>query len=221
MRKYSLLFILLSLAVSMQAIAQKLTEGKVVYEISFPEMELDEQTKSMMPTESVIYFKDNLMRMEMKMMGMSTIVINNQKDNSATTLMDLMGNKYSIRMSAEEIEKEKEKMSLPKYETKLSNETKVIAGYKCNKAVASTKDGNEIVIYYTKDIIAKNSNFNDQYKNVDGFPMEYQLTQNGMNMKLIAKTVSKEKVDPSMFTIPADYKPTTKEELGKMFGGKK
>jgi GLPGLI family protein len=219
MKKISLAVAVFCLFNVVLAKAQKIAEGKLTYEISFPDMEVDEQTKSMMPTESVIYFKDNLMRMEMKMMGMSTVVIGNQKDKSAITLMDMMGNKYAIKMTAEEIEKEKSKVNSPKYDVKLTDETKVIAGYKCKKAIASTKDGNEIVIFYTSEIAAKNQSFNDQYKGVDGFPMEYQMTQNGMNMKLVAKSVSREKVDDSKFTIPPDYKITTKEELAKMFGG--
>jgi GLPGLI family protein len=103
----------------------------------------------------------------------------------------------------------------------MTNETKEIAGFKCRKAIASQKDGGDIIIYCTNDIIAKNQGFADQYKGIEGFPMEYQMTQNGMNMKFVAKSVSKEKVDASKFTIPKDYKITTKEEIAKMFGGGK
>jgi len=219
MKKLSIILAVIGMFNVIHVQAQKLTDWKIVYEITFPDMEVDEQTKSMMPTESVIYIKENFLRMEMKMMCMSTVVISNQKDKSATTLMDMMGNKYAVKMTAEEIEKEKAKMNTPKYDTKLTDETKVIAGYKCKKAIASTKDGNDMVIYYTNDIVAKNQNFSDQYKGVEGFPMEYQMSQNGMNMKLLAKSVSKEKVDDAKFVIPSDYKLTTKEELAKMFGG--
>lgn len=204
------------------AFSQKISEGKIVYEISFPEMETDEQSKELMPTESVFYFKDNQIRMEMKMMGMSTVVISNSKDKSATTLMDLMGSKFAIKMTADDIEKEKEKMNGNiKMDVRITNETKNIAGYTCKKAIASSRDGGDITIYFTNDIIAKNQGFSDQYKGVDGFPMEYQMAQNGMNMKFTAKSVTKEKVDAAKFIIPKDYKLTTKEELAKMFGGTK
>ena len=214
--------LMITLLIALSALygqAQKLTEGKIVYEISFPDAELDEETLGMMPKESVIFFKDNMLRMEMKMMGMSTIVISNSKDQSATTLMDMMGNKYAIKMSAEEIEKEKAKLATQKFEVKTTSDTKEIAGFKCKKAIATTKDGQSLTIYYTNDILAKNQGFNDQYKGIEGFPMEYQLSQNGMNMKFMAKSAAKEKVDAEKFTIPAEYKLTTREELSKMFGG--
>ena len=38
-------------------------------------------------------------------------------------------------------------------------------------------------------------------------------------MKMIAKSVGKEKVDEKIFEIPADYKMMTKEEMKKMYGG--
>lgn len=221
MKKSTLPLLLISCLFSLSSIAQKLTEGKIVYEISYPEMELDDETKSMMPTESVIYFKDIFVRMEMKMMGMGTTVISNSKDKSATTLMDFMGNKYAIKMTAEDLEKEKAKISNSKLETKLTSETKDIAGYKCKKAIATTKEGSEIIIYYTNDIVAKNQGFSDQYKGIDGFPMEYQMSQGGLNMKLVAKNVSKEKVASDKFSVPSDYKITSKEEMSKMFGGDK
>lgn len=219
MKKHLVLSFILLLSATINTFAQKLTEGKIIYEISFPETEIDADQQEMMPKESMIFFKENLLRMEMKMMGMSTIVISNSKDNSATTLMDMMGNKYAIKMTAADIQKEKAKMTGSKYEIKLTTETKIIAGYKCKKAIATSKEGNDIVIYYTSEIIARNQGFNEQYKGIDGFPMEYQMSQNGMNMKFVAKSVSKEKVDSAKFGIPPEYKLTTKEELGKMFGG--
>jgi len=218
--KKSIFLLLLCLA-GTTTFAQKISEGKITFDISFPDMEPNDQMQSMMPTESVVYFKDNMIRMEMKMMGMNTVIISNHKDNSAITLMDMMGNKYAIRMTAEEIQKEKAKMTQTKYETKLTDETKMIAGYKCKKAIATGKDGNEIIIYYTNEIQAKNQAFADQYKGVDGFPMEYLITQNGMNMKFTAKSVSRDKVDSGLFAIPPDYKITSKEEMAKMFGGGK
>lgn len=221
MKKSIFTLLILNAVFYTHVIAQKISEGKLIYEISFPEMEHDDESKGMMPTESTVYFKENQIRMEIKMMGMSTVVISNSKDKSATTLMDMMGNKLAVKMTGAEIEKEKSKLNTNKYETRMTEETKVIAGLKCRKAIASQKDGSEIIIYCTNDIVATNQGFSDQYKGIEGFPMEYQLSQNGMNMKFMAKSVSKEKVDASKFAIPSDYKITTKEEISKMFGGGK
>lgn len=219
MKKTILSLLTFALIFSSPLFAQKLTEGKVVYEISFPEMDENEKANGMTPTEATLFFKENLLRMEMKIMGMGTVVISNSKDKSVTTLMDLMGNKLAIKMTGEEMAKERSKMTGSSYQTRLTSETKDIAGYRCKKALATNKDGNEITIYCTTDIMAVNLGFAEQYKGIDGFPMEYQMAQNGMNMKFVAKNVTKQKVDQSKFVIPSDYKITTKEELSKMFGG--
>src|SRR6187399_2450156 len=78
-----------------QLLAQeKLSEGKVIYEITYPDMEMDPQMAAMMPTESVVYFKGPLSRTETSMgMGISSATIVNSKTNEMTALTDMMGTK--------------------------------------------------------------------------------------------------------------------------------
>jgi hypothetical protein len=51
--------------------------------------------------------------------------------------------------------------------------------------------------------------------------MEYELTQQGMTMRMSVKSVTSEPVDDSNFTIPEGYKETTMEEFQKSMGGGK
>jgi hypothetical protein len=47
-------------------------------------------------------------------------------------------------------------------------------------------------------------------------PLEFEINaQNGMKLKMSAKSVSKESVLASKFDIPNDYKETTMEDLQK------
>jgi hypothetical protein len=55
---------------------EKLKEGKVTYEISYPEAEeMNDQMLAMMPTESVVYFKNGKMRSETKMGFGNTVML--------------------------------------------------------------------------------------------------------------------------------------------------
>jgi GLPGLI family protein len=201
--------------------AQKIDEGKVVFEISYPDADMPDEQMAMMPTESKMFFKDNQARIEMKMgMGMSQVMLFDNKNKMMTMLMDMMGNKIAVKMTEEDIKKRKEKEGKQDYDVKLTDETKEIAGYKCKKAVVTNKDGS-FDLYYTDQIAYKNGDWVSDFKGIDGFPLQYKITNNNLTMQMNAKSVSKEKVEDSMFKIPDDYKPMTSEELQKMYGGGK
>jgi GLPGLI family protein len=195
----------------------KIDEGKIVFSMSYPGATLDPQMAAMMPTESTIYFKKEQSRTEVKMgMGMTTTVLANSKTNASTVLMDMMGNKIAMKMTAEDLAKEAAKSG--KSTVKELTETKEIAGFKCKKVEITTAKGDKIYAFVTKDITAKMGGRNE-IKGVEGFPMEFEYKQNGITMKMTAKSVSAEKVDDSKFAVPVGYKETTKEEMQKMFGG--
>jgi GLPGLI family protein len=221
-----LLFVLTAVMVVGSASAQKKAkgskefEGKVVYDLSFPGLEIDATQAAMLPKESVVYIKQGRSRTEMSMgMGMSTTVLSDPKTKTATLLYDMMGTKMAMKTTEEDRKKEQQQ---PEPTVTVTNETKDIAGYKCKKAEVKLNDAENtsMIVYYSPDLATKDINwYQGPMKVVDGFPMEYEMKQQGLTMRFSAKTVSKENVDEAKFTVPADYKQTTKEEMQQMFGG--
>lgn len=220
--KKTLLFIAAALALN-TAVAQKgKFEGKIVYDLSFPGLEIDANSAAMLPKESVVYVKDGKSRTEMSMgMGMTNVTITDSKLKIATILYDMMGTKFAIKLTEAELDQKKEGEKEPT--VKLLDETKEIAGYKCKKAEIHYNDSENTVstIYYCPDLGSKEMNWSQQgfMKNIDGFPMEFEMKQQGMTMRFSVREVKKEAVADVKFSIPSDYKETTKEELQKMFGG--
>lgn len=200
--------------------AQSMSAGKVIYAISYPESTLDEQTLAMMPSEATMYFNNDKTRMEMQMgMGMNMVTLADNKSKTATVLMDMMGNKTAMTMTEDDINKEAKNAG--EYEIKQTDETKTIAGYLCKKAVVTLKDKNSFNVWYTDQIRVKNSNWNNQFKNIDGFLMEFRMDQNtGLSMQMTAKKITDEKPGDEMFVVPEGYKKMTKDEMIKMYGGK-
>src|SRR5258705_10944243 len=89
--------------------AQKIDEGKVVFEISYPDADIPDEQMTMMPTESVVYFKDDHSRVETKMgMGMNMVMLIDNKTKTVTSLMDMMGNKMALKMNEDDLKKQKE-----------------------------------------------------------------------------------------------------------------
>lgn len=213
-----LLFILLTIAAGADA-QQKLSEGKVTFEIAYGDTDLPDETMAMMPTEMDMYFKNDKSRVEMSMgMGMNQTMIFDNKARTMTMLMDMMGNKIAVKNTEEDIKKQKEKNGKKDNKIEFTNETKQIAGYTCKKAKVTNDEGS-FDLYYTDDIVIKDGDWNSDFKDIKGFPMQYQMNQGKMQMTMTAKKVTAQAVEDKMFTVPADYKEKTPEELQKMFGG--
>jgi GLPGLI family protein len=202
--------------------AQKKTpfEGIVKYAISFEGSGLPPEALTMLNgAESVTYIKGDKRRTDMNMAIQSTSAISDAKTKTIVTLMDIMGQKYLIRMNEADIKKEEAKA--PDVSYKYLDETKEIAGYKCKKAEATikAKEGKEEVIniFYTDEI--PTTELKAAYKGLKGFPMEFMVNQGGMKMTFTTKSVSKEPVADSKFDIPKEgYKETTMEEFQKSMG---
>jgi GLPGLI family protein len=203
---------------SAKAQSKKAFEGTIVYSLNFDDAGLDPASVAMLQgREMVISIKGDKSRVDMDMGIMKTSTIADNKTGTAITLMDMMGQKMAIKMTKEEIEKQRAEIKAPTI--KYTDETKEIAGYKCKKAIAVTEEGDELTIYYTDEIPNGNSAANNQFVGLNGFPLEYQTIQKGLKMLVTAKSVKPGKVEDSKFKVPNDYKEITQDQLKSMFGG--
>jgi GLPGLI family protein len=215
----------LVLGLSMQASAQKGAKafsGVIQYDITYPESgELDPAMSGQLPTAMTIEIFGHLSKTSMQMGMISQASIVDAKDKKSIALLDVMGQRFAIKQSAEEIDKQMAEM--PKTTIKQIDETKEIAGYKCKKAeITSEEDENPIIVYYTTDINGDYDNWGSGggvFKGINGQLMEYELNQNGIKMRFTAKSVTEKKFKEKDFLMPADYQEVTPEELRKMFGG--
>lgn len=210
-------FALLTLLVSFTG-TDKSFEGKIVYEISMEGANLPPEAQAMFAgSEMTLYIKGQKTRSEMNMAFQNTISISDRKANTSVTLMDVMGNKYLIK---NDVTKENEKT--PEVTVKEMDETKTIAGYKCKRADLTFKDKNgkdqSSTVYYSEELVnlMGYDKRSYQFKSIKGMPLLYTVnTENGMTMKMEAKSVSKEAIPDNKFEIPTGYKETTMEELQK------
>ena len=69
-------------------------------------------------------------------------------------LKEVNGQKLLIRINEENWNQKNRRYSNLNF-TK-TNETKTIAGYSCSQAKASTPDGFDITVFYTRDLIPEN-----------------------------------------------------------------
>jgi GLPGLI family protein len=108
----------------------------------------------------------------------------------------------------------------PKTEVTLENETKVIEGYTCKKAIVTDEEGTESVFWYTEEISVAKKGQNYLNESIPGFPMQSEINNNGLKMIMTVTKVDKklDKKATELFdmTIPSGYKEMTMEQLKSM-----
>jgi len=191
-------------------------EGKITFQIEYIQLPEEIQgMESMLPKTNNLYLRGEQTRSEQEVMGGSQAAIADDANKTAVVLMNMMGQKMAVMVSREEIEAA-EKESAPT-EITYVKETKKIAGYKCSKAEIKNSETGEITtIFYTEKLGARN---HLDCKELKGFPLEYESSQNGMKMRMTATSVEKMELEDHLFTIPDDYEKLTTEEVQKMMGG--
>ena len=226
--KMKKIFLTLALALlsSVGAFAQ-LDQGSVSYQMDFtsddPEMEM--VIGMMSGSHMDLYFKGENTRADVamgSMMSMSTI--SNSKTENFLMLMDIsmMGMKNGVKSTLGEMEKMNEEEE-PKTEVQLLDETKTILGYPCKKAVVTSEDGMETTFWYTEDIQVNKRGQNYLNEKVPGFPLEYEILQGGMIIKMVATSFEKKldkKKAKTIFKmdIPEGYTEKTMEDISNMGG---
>ena len=95
MKRQSIVLLLLVLLKSSFVFSQ-IKEGKVDFIVSYPNSELPKESLSMLPNHTVLWFKNEQSRFDMKMamgMNMSTII----DSKNMVILMDILGKKTAIK----------------------------------------------------------------------------------------------------------------------------
>jgi len=196
--------------------------GVVVYNITYPEGELDPQMASMMPKTMKMKIKGDKSRTEISMGMGTTVAIFDGEANTGVTLMDIMGQKFAMKLSSDDITKELEEQG--DVDINVTSETKEIAGYTCKKAIVTVTDDKEkmeMVVYFTKELGTGGFNYNNNpaFKDIEGVMLEYTIKEEKITMNLKAISVDKKKVSDSEFEVPEGYNEITEDDLKNMFGG--
>jgi GLPGLI family protein len=162
-----------------------------------------------------LFIKSHMSRSEIQSPVFSSVVIHDSKLGDAVILKEVSGQKLLIRMSASDWQDRNKRYKGIVF--KNTGETKTIAGYVCNKATATTADGLNISVYYTRDITVENKDYDPLFQNLDGLPLEYQMSNSTMEIKYSLASINLNPVPASKFDIPkSGYREMTYEESKKL-----
>jgi GLPGLI family protein len=180
---------------------KRITEGTVSYDIVVNTGNKNPSIADLFDgATSIVYLKGYMSRFErVSSLGVESTIING-KTGQVNVLKEYGEQKYWITMTPEDW-----KDANKKYRDILftfTDEYKEIAGYKCQKATGMMPDGAIINVYFTKDLIADNRDFEYAYKSLPGLAMEYETTIGSLKVTYTVSKISFNIVPASKFELP-------------------
>lgn len=193
------------------------SQGIIIYKVSYPKMDKRNLMFDFMPKKMVLKFKDDKYVTHMTAgMGMfKTNIVVDQEQNQFSQMVKLINKKYILTLKGENIKKSLS--NSPKYNIKLTDETKIILNYLCKKAIVTmnNEDRDVFTVYYTDKIKINNPNWCNQFSDIDGVMLEYQYEKYGVHMKFEAKDIKFTEIDNGDFEIDAKYEAISEVKMDK------
>lgn len=196
-------------------------EGVVTFKITYPDNKFSESQMAMFPKVMTITIKGDQAKSEIQTPMGAQIEITNYSEKSKVGLINMMGQKYAIPETTEQILEDMKGEPTP--EVQITDETKTIAGYTCKKAIVTVNENGSKTnyeVWFCEDFGAVNPNFdNPLYKDIHGVLLEFSMITPQFTMVFSAISIEKKSISNKEFEVPADYTVTTREELQSKMGG--
>lgn len=190
-------------------------EGIIIYKVTYPESKLTENIMTMLPKVLTITIKSDMAKSEIETPMGAQIEIINYTDETKISLINILNQNFALRETAAEIWEAKK--NEPKGVVQISNETKIIAGFTCTKAIVTVDDNGikvKIDVWFTQELGGKNVNFDKpMFKDIPGVLLEFSMISPNFTMMFTAISVEKVNIPSQEFDIPSDYLLTTKAEM--------
>src|SRR6195952_1709168 len=116
-----------------------------------------QDTSKKINSTTSFFVKGNLSRSEVASNLFSSVTIYDSKSGSGVLLKEVNGQKLLIRMNADNWNQMNRRFASLRFTE--TGQTKTIAGYSCRQATASTAEGFEVTVYYTRDLMTENKQY--------------------------------------------------------------
>jgi len=198
--------------------AQKtISEGTIVYDIFIqPKNSGAKANSGLTGAKSTVYLKGSLSRTDMTSSLGTETTIYNAKVGNAVILKEYSGQKLMITLTKENWLTSNKKFDGINYQS--TPETKVIEGYDCKRAAAKLNDGSTISVYYTIALAPINKEYNQAFKALPGFPLEYEFETEKLIIKYQFSSIDFGPLTSAKFDFPkSGYRVMTYDEnkIGK------
>lgn len=184
------------------ALAQKkLTEATIYYDIVVSTDNDTPKVGDMLDgSTNIIYVKGNLNRSEFISSIGSQSTIYDEKAGTAVNIKDYGNKKYLITYSSQEWKASNKRYDGVTY--KIENEFKKIAGYQCQKATGKLADGTTFTVFFSRELVPVNTNFQSINRGLPGLAMQYDASRGKDKVTFTVSNVEFSVVPLAKFDIP-------------------
>lgn len=205
----------LTISISQLNAQQAYNEGVVSYNIAVNTGNNEAKAADLLDgATQKIWFKGVNTRTELTSILGKTVTLHDSRAGNAVVMNEYGDQKILIKMSKENYEDRNSKYMGIQFE--LLPDTKKILGYNCKLAIAKMKDGSTFKVYYTTELSFQNKDYGIQFKNLPGFPLEYESELGKMKVTYIADKISFDPVAAALYDVPkSGYREMTYEEVKK------
>lgn len=192
-----------------------ISEGIIEYKISFPELGNESLTATLLPETMIFAFKENSFASYLEAAGgvFKNRIIANREQKQVEHQLKVFRKKIKVIM--DETDVLQMLADYPKMTVIETQDMDTIAGYPCHKALLVYEDieKKHIEVYYTKSINMESPNWCNQYHDINGVLMAYEIVEFGIRMRLEAIRVKNEKVNPELLQPQDDFTPISKASM--------
>ena len=210
----TLLVILIVFSCSEENPEAKYHKGRIEYQITYLNKDMGDISPAFLPQKMILYFNPdysvNIIEGFMGFFRLNNITyFNNGKCLTYLKVLDknylFEGEKHEQMCCFEDMDD---------MEITHTQDSAMIAGLKCNKAIIKLPQTNEtFTIYYTKEIGLRDPNSTNPYKKIDGVLMEFNLQLSYLKMHFKATHFTNQKPGNKNFDIPEDSRVINRDEM--------
>lgn len=215
-----LALLLVSTAIYAQA-QKKITEGVITYGVEYSLSAEQKSTidVSALPKENKLQFNGNISKLGMEMGPSIITIFKDGAANNALLLIDvpIAQKQIATKMTKEDIDKQSGGILYSDF--KSTGDKQIISGYNTEKYTYKDDKGNAYELWATKDIELTPGATNSEFKTIQGTPIKFTLSQNGIKTTLTIKSIAAQKTGPFTLDVPSGYEVKTMLELEAMRGG--
>lgn len=195
---------------------QRLKEGVIEYDVTFPYLEDDQSMMaSLLPEKMQMYFERNVYTTELSTVGglFKNRFISDQDGRKLIHQLKIF--KKKVEAEYDETAVQRQLQTMPQLTIIHTDETDTIAGLRCRKAIGIFDHISlpEMVIYYTDEINLNTPNWYTQFHAIDGVLMQYEVEQLGVRMRFRATSVQGLEVPPAQLDPEPGYEKIMPEQL--------
>ena len=197
------------------AFEKHVSEGVILYDVCYPELDSNHLMLEMLPDEMVMTFKGNKWRSDLRtgagIVEMS--VIADGENKKLHNMVKLFSDRYVLSLNHQGALMMTD--VLPPFQIKALEVTDTLAGALCKHVLIDfgAAKGESYEFAYTNEIDIQHPNWCTPYHEIQGVLLDYRIENYGMNMHLVARQIIPSPVDDVTFEVDEKYEPLTRQEF--------